>query len=80
MDILIIILLISLGAGLLIAKLASRDEYEVRKHKIVQKLRAKAHHMEWALDTAENAQENEKKVLKNLNSFLHDVADEVEEL
>lgn len=80
MNILIIILLISMGAGLLTTKLANRDEYEVRKHKIVRNLRAKAHQMEWALDTAKNAKENEKKVLRNLNSFLHDAADEVEEL
>ena len=80
MDILIIISLISLGAGLLMASLFCKSKRKSRKHKIVQKLRAKAHQMEWVLDTAKNAQKNEKKVLKNLNSFLHDAADEVEEL
>ena len=80
MDILIIILLISLGAGFLMASFPCKSECKGRKHRIVRKLRAKAHHMELALDIAKNANDIEKKALESLKSFLHDIADEVEEL
>lgn len=80
MDILIIILAISIGGGLLMAIFPCTSERKGRKHRIVRKLRAKAHHMELVLDIAKDAEENEKKVLENLNDFLHSVADEVEEL
>lgn len=80
MDILIFILVVSIGSGLLMASFPVKVKRKNEKHRIVRKLRAKAHHMELALDIAKDAEENEKKALENLNDFLHSVADEVEEL
>ena len=80
MDILIIVLAISLGAGFLMASFPCKSERKGRKHRIVRKLRAKAHHMELALDIAKDASDSEKQVLESLNTFMHDIADEVEEL
>ena len=80
MDILIIILLISLGAGFLIYSFLCESERKGRKHRILGKLRAETHRMGLALDIAKNANDIEKKDLESLKSFLHDIADEVEEL
>ena len=80
MDILIIILAISIGSGLLMASFPAKVKCKEEKHRIVRKLRAKAHHMELTLDIAKNANDIEKKALENLKSFLHDIASEVEKL
>ncbi len=58
------------------AKVKRKDE----KHRIVRKLRSKAHHMELAADIAKGAEANEIKALEHMNQWLLDVADEVEEL
>ena len=50
------------------------------KHRIVCKLRSKAHQYEWATDIAKSAETNEIKALEHMNRWLLDVADEVEEL
>ena len=55
-------------------------ERKDKKHRIVRKLRSKAHHMELALDIAKDSSTNEKRVLEHLNNFLMSVADDVEEL
>lgn len=83
MDILIIILIlaISIGGGLLMGNiLPEKERRKGEKHRIVRKLRSKAHHMELALDIAQDATTNEKRVLEHLNNFLLSVADDVEEL
>ena len=80
MDILIIILAISIGGGLLMASFPAKVKRKDEKHRIVRKLRAKAHCMELAADIAKDAQPSEIKVLEHMNQWLLDVADEVEEL
>lgn len=80
MDILIIILLISLGAGFLMASFPVKAKRKDEKHRIVRKLRGKAHQYEWVSDIAKDAQPNEIKVLEHMNQWLLDAADEVEEL
>ena len=79
--ILIIILVVSIGGGLLMGniipeKLRRKDE----KHRIVRKLRSKAHQYEMVTDMAKDAKPNEIKVLKHTKQWLSDVADEGEEL
>ena len=80
MDILIFILVVSIGGGLLMASFPVKVKRKEEKHRIVRKLRAKAHHMELALDIAKDAKPSEKQVLESLNTFLHDIAKEVEKL
>lgn len=80
MDVLIIILAISIGGGLLMASFPVKVKRKEEKHRIVRKLRSKAHHMELALDIAKDAKPSEKQVLESLNTFLHDIAKEVEKL
>ena len=80
MDILIIILAISIGGGLLMASFPVKVKRKEEKHRIVRKLRIKAHQFEWAADMAKDAKPNEIKVLEHMNQWLLDVADEVEEL
>ena len=80
MDILIIILVASIGGGLLIASFPAKVKRKDEKHRIVRKLRGKAHQYEWVSDIAKDAQPNEVEVLKHMNQWLLDVADEVEEL
>lgn len=48
MDILVIILAISIGGGLLMASFPVKVKRKEEKHRIVRKLRSKAHHMELA--------------------------------
>ena len=43
MDILIFILAVSIGGGLLIASFTAKVKRKERKHRIVRKLRSKAH-------------------------------------
>ena len=83
MDILIIILAVSIGGGLLMASFPAKVERKDEKHRIVRKLRSKAHQYEWAAEVAKGAKiakTNEIKVLEHMNQWLLDVADEVEEL
>ena len=80
MDILIIILAVSIGCGLLMASFPAKVKRKDRKHRIVRKLRSKAHHMELTADIAKDAQPNEVEVLKHTSQWLLEVADEVEEL
>lgn len=80
MDILTIILAISIGGGLLMASFPVKVKRKEEKHRIVRKLRGKAHQYEWVSDIAKDAQPNEVEVLKHMNQWLLDVADEVEEL
>ena len=80
MDILIIILAVSIGGGLLIASFPAKVKRKDEKHRIVRKLRLKAHHMELAADIAKDAKPSEIKVLEHMNEWLLTVADEVEEL
>ena len=80
MDILIIILAISIGGGLLMASFPVKVKRKEEKHRIVRKLRSKAHHMELAIDIAKDAKPDEVKFLKHMNQWLLDVADEVDEL
>ena len=80
MDILIIILVVSIGGGLLMASFPAKVKRKDEKHRIIRKLRIKAHHMELAADIAKGAETNEIKVLEHMNQWLLDVADEVEEL
>ena len=83
MDILIIILIlvVSIGGGLLMGNIIpEKIRRKGEKHRIVRKLRLKAHQYEWAADMAKDAKPNEIKVLEHMNKWLLDVADEVEEL
>ena len=83
MDILIIILAISIGGGLLMARFPAKVKRKDEKHRIVRKLRGKAHQYEWAAEVAKDAKiakANEIKVLEHMNQWLLEVADEVEEL
>lgn len=80
MDILIIILAISIGSGLLMASFPVKAKRKDEKHRIVRKLRSKAHQYEWVSDVAKDAKPSEIKVLEHMNQWLLDVADEVEEL
>ena len=80
MDILTIILAISIGGGLLMASFPVKVKRKEEKHRIVRKLRSKAHHMELAMDIAKDATPSEIKALEHMNQWLLDVADEVEEL
>ena len=80
MDILIIILAISIGGGLLMASFPVKVKRKGEKHRIVRKLRSKAHHMELAKDIAKDAKTSEIEVLEHMNQWLLEVADEVEEL
>ena len=80
MDILIIILAVSIGGGLLIASFPAKVKRKDEKHRIVRKLRSKAHQYELVSDIAKDAKPSEIKVLEHMNQWLLDVADEVEEL
>ena len=80
MDILIFILVVSIGGGLLMASFTVKVKRKEEKHRIVRKLRGKAHQYEWVSDIAKDAQPNEVEVLKHMNKWLLNVADEVEEL
>ena len=80
MDILIIILAVSIGGGFLLARFPAKVKRKDEKHRIVRKLRSKAHQYEWVADMAKDAQSSEIKVLEHMNQWLLDVADEVEEL
>ena len=80
MDILIIILAISIGGGLLIASFPAKVKRKDEKHRIVRKLRSKAHQYELVSDMAKDAKPSEIKALEHMNQWLLDVADEVEEL
>ena len=80
MDILIIILAISIASGFLLASFPRKVKRKDEKHRIVRKLRSKAHHMELAADIAKGAETNEIKALEHMNQWLLEVADEVEEL
>lgn len=80
MDILIIILAISIGSGLLMASFPVKVKRKERKHKIIRKLRTKAHHMELAKDIAKDAKTSEIKVLDHMKEWLLEVAEDVEEL
>ena len=80
MDILIIILAVSIGGGLLIASFPAKVKRKDEKHRIVRKLRSKAHQYELVSDIAKDAKPSEIKVLEHVNRWLLDVADEVEEL
>ena len=80
MDILIIILTVSIGASLLMASFPAKVKRKEEKHRIVRKLRSKAHHMELAADIAKGAETNEIKALEHMNQWLLDAAAEVEEL
>ena len=81
MGILIVILAVSIGGAILMGniipeKIRRKDE----KHRIVRKLRSKAHQYEMVTDMAKDAKPSEIKVLEHMNKWLSDVADEVEEL
>ena len=83
MDILIIILAVSIGSAFLLARFPAKVKRKDEKHRIVSKLRGKAHQYEWAAEVAKDAKivkTNEIKVLEHMNQWLLDVADEVEEL
>ena len=80
MDILIFILVVSIGGGLLMASFPVKAKRKEEKHRIVLKLRGKAHHMELATDIAKGAKPSEIKTLEHMNQWLLDVADEVDEL
>ena len=80
MDILIIILAVSIGGGFLLASFPAKVKRKDEKHRIVRKLRGKAHQYEWAAEVAKDAKPNEIKVLEHMNQWLLEVADEVEEL
>ena len=80
MDILTIILAISIGGGLLMASFPVKVKRKEEKHRIVRKLRSKAHHMELVMDVAKDAKTSEIKVLEHMNRWLLDVAKETEEL
>ena len=80
MDILIIILAVSIGGGLLIASFPAKVKRKDEKHRIVRKLRSKAHQYELVSDIAKDAKPSEIKVLEHMNQWLLDAADEVEEL
>ena len=80
MDILIIILAISIGGGLLMASFPVKVKRKEEKHRIVRKLRSKAHQYEFVSDMAKDATPTEVKLLENMNKWLLEVADEVEEL
>ena len=80
MDILTFILAISVASGFLLASFPAKVKRKDEKHRIVRKLRSKAHQYEWVSDIAKDAQPSEIKVLEHMNQWLLDVADEVEEL
>ena len=80
MDILVIILAISIGGGLLMASFPVKVKRKEEKHRIVRKLRIKAHQYEFVSDMAKDATPTEVKLLENMNKWLLEVADEVEEL
>ena len=80
MDILIIILAVSIGSCLLMARFPAKVKRKDEKHRIVRKLRGKAHHMELAADIAKDATPSEIKALEHMNRWLLDVADEVDKL
>ena len=80
MDIIIIILAVSIGGGLLLASFPAKVKRKDEKHRIVRKLRSKAHQYELVSDIAKDAKPSEIKVLEHMNQWLLDVADEVEEL
>ena len=80
MDILTIILAISIGGGLLMASFPVKVKRKKEKHRIVRKLRLKAHQYEFVSDMAKDATPTEVKLLENMNKWLLEVADEVEEL
>lgn len=81
MDILIIILVVSIGGGLLMGNiLPEKVRRKGEKHRIVRKLRSKAHQYEWASDLAKDAKPSEIKALEHMNQWLLDVAKEVEKL
>ena len=80
MDILIIILALSIGGGLLIASFPAKVKRKDEKHRIVRKLRSKAHQYELVSDMAKDAKPSEIKVLEHMNQWLLDVAAEVDEL
>ena len=80
MDILIIILAVSIGGGLLMASFPAKVKRKDEKHRIVRKLRSKAHQYELVSDIAKDAKPSEIKVLEHMNQWLLDVAEEVEEL
>ena len=80
MDILIIILVVSIGGGLLMASFPAKVKRKEEKHRIVRKLRSKAHQYELVSDIAKDAKPSEIKVLEHMKQWLLDVADEVEEL
>ena len=80
MDILIIILAISVASGFLLASFPAKVKRKDEKHRIVRKLRGKAHQYELVSDMAKDAKPSEIKVLEHMNQWLLDVADEVEEL
>ena len=80
MDILIIILVVSIGCGLLMASFPEKLRRKGEKHRIVRKLRSKAHQYEMVSDMAKDAKPSEIKALEHMNEWLLDVAKEVEEL
>lgn len=80
MDILIIILAISIGGGLLMASFPAKVKRKDERHRIVRKLRLKAHRYELVSDIAKDAKPSEIKALEHMNQWLLEVADEVEEL
>lgn len=80
MDILILILVVSIASGFLLASFPAKVKRKDEKHRIVRKLRAKAHHMELAKDIAKDAKTSEIEVLEHLKKWLLNVAKDVEEL
>ena len=69
MDILIVILAVSIGGALLMASFPAKVKRKDEKHRIVRKLRGKAHQYEWVSDIAKDAQPNEAEVLKHMNQW-----------
>ena len=80
MGILIYILAVSIASAFLLASFPRKVKRKEEKHRIVRKLRLKAHQYEWAADIAKDAKPSEIKVLEHMNQWLLDVAEEVEEL
>ncbi len=81
MGILIVILAVSIGGAILMGNIIPENlRRKDEKHRIVRKLRSKAHQYEMVTDMAKDAKPSEIKVLEHMNKWLSDVADEVEEL
>ena len=81
MGILIVILAVSIGGAILMGNIIPENlRRKDEKHRIVRKLRSKAHQYEMVTDMAKDAKQSEIKVLEHMNKWLSDVADEVEEL